>query len=128
MLHYGHVFNFNPWTLRAVAGLAGLEEAAETAARSAGTTGAFFRRGVVLPESAALNPENGERVRELIRRHYAGTFRRRKAVKLLSKLAARVEETMTGLTIGSPQSIGSKVARARLAPEEMAADEAGTGR
>ena len=29
MFHYGHIYNFNPWTLRTAAGLAGLEELAE---------------------------------------------------------------------------------------------------
>ena len=59
MFHYAHIFNFNPWTLRACAGLAGLTEAPETAKKSAGTTGAFFRRDAAAAESTKVkNPQN----------------------------------------------------------------------
>lgn len=111
MFHYGHIFNFNPWTLRAAAGLAGLEELEQTAARCRDTTGAFFVRGRVLPESAAVDPANGRRVLELIRKHYAGEFRKGKAARPLARIGARVEETVTGLILGSPRSIGLRLAR-----------------
>ena len=111
MFHYGHIFNFNPWTLRAAAGLAGLEEAPETAGRSADTTGVFFRRGQVLPEDQAVNPANADKVLDMIRRHYAGEFRKGKAGKPVAKLAARAEETLTGLLAGSPRAIGERTAR-----------------
>lgn len=111
MFHYGHIFNFNPWNLRAAGGLAGLEEAPETATRSADTTGVFFRRGRMLAPEDALNPANGRKVLELIRQHYAGEFREGKARKPVAKLAARIEETVTGWMAGSPRSIGLAVAR-----------------
>ena len=60
---------------------------------------------------ATANPNNAARVRELIRRHYAGAFRRGKAAKPFAKLAARIEETVTGALAGSPKAIGLKVAR-----------------
>lgn len=112
MFHYAHIFNFNPWTLRACAGLAGLAEAPETARRSAGTTGAFFRREAAAARSTATeNPENARRVRGMIRAHYAGAFRSRRATKPLVKLAKRTEETLTGLVLGPPAAIGESVAR-----------------
>ena len=74
MFHYGHIWNFNPWTLRAVAGLAGLEELEATRERSAGTTGAVFRAGPVRAAADFVSPENAARVRGLIARHYAGGF------------------------------------------------------
>jgi len=111
MFHYGHIFNFNPWTLRAAAGLAGLEECAETAGRSVDATGVFLRRGAALAEKDAVNPANAERVRELIRRHYAGAFRKGKIAKPFRNLAARAEETLTGLAAGTPKAIGSRAAR-----------------
>lgn len=44
LFHFGHIYNFNPLTLRLAAGLAGFEEIAASSARLAGTTGAFFRK------------------------------------------------------------------------------------
>ena len=111
MFHYGHIYNFNPWTLRAAAGLAGLEEAPETAERSAGTTGVFFRAGQRLDPAGAVSSENGVHVCEMIRRHYAGGFPEGKAAKPFAKLGARIEETLTGIMAGSPRDIGNRTAR-----------------
>ena len=112
MFHYAHIFNFNPWTLRACAGLAGLAEAPETAQKSAGTTGAFFRRDAAAAESTRVkNLQNAHNVRTLIRAHYRGAFSKGKAVKPIRKVAARIEESLTGLILGSPASIGESVAR-----------------
>ena len=112
MFHYAHIFNFNPWTLRTCAGLAGLTEAPETARRSAGTTGVFFRReGSAACSTPTDNPENALHVREMIRAHYAGDFEKHRLAKPFVKLASRAEETLTGLTLGSPAAIGESVAR-----------------
>ena len=112
MFHYAHIFNFNPWTLRACAGLAGLTEASETAQRSAGTTGAFFRREASAARSTTTeNPENARHVREMIRAHYAGAFGKRRVTKPFAKLVDRVEETLTGLVLASPAAIGESVER-----------------
>ena len=111
MFHYGHIFNFNPWTLRTAAALAGLEEVAETRDRSADTTGVFFQRAEGGPEPALTSPENAARVREAIRRHYAGEFREGKARKPFAKLGRRIEETVTGARMGTPREIGMKVAQ-----------------
>ena len=112
MFHYGHIFNFNPWTLRTAAGLAGLAELPETAARSADTTGLFLQASDAGP-AALTNPDNAQKVRGLIARHYDGGFRTGKAAKPFAKLAARIEETLTGAMAGSPKAIGARVA-ARL--------------
>ena len=112
MFHYAHIFNFNPWTLRACAGLAGLTEAPETAERTSGSTGVFFRRDVSAAQSIATeNPENAQRVRALIGAHYAGAFSRGRAAKPFVKLAKRFEETLSGLALGPPAAIGESVAR-----------------
>ena len=112
MFHYAHIFNFNPWTLRACAGLAGLAEASETAQRSADTTCVFFRRETSsAPSIAAENLENAQYVRAMIQAHYAGAFRKGKLAKPFIKLATGVEETLTGLVAGSPSAIGERVAR-----------------
>ena len=112
MFHYAHIFNFNPWTLRACAGLAGLTEAPETAERTSGSTGVFFRRDVSAAQSIATeNPENAQRVRALIGAHYAGAFSRGRAAKPFVKLAKRFEETLSGLALGRPAAIGESLAR-----------------
>lgn len=112
MFHYAHIFNFNPWTLRACAGLAGLAEAPETARRSAGTTGVFFRRDAAAAARIGTeNPANARHVRDLIRQHYAGAFRKGKASKPLVKIAARIEETLAALASGRPSDIGERAAR-----------------
>ena len=115
MFHYAHIYNFNPWTLRACAGLAGLAEAPETAERSAGTTGVFFRRDAgAAARTGTENPENARHVRELIRRHYAGAFARGKAARPLKKLGMRIEETLAGLAAGGPRNIGERATRSLL--------------
>ena len=111
MFHFGHIFNFNPWTLRTAGALAGLEEAPETAGRSADTTGVFFRIADGPKDVETTNPDNARKVREMIRRHYDGAFREGKAAKPFVKLAQRIEETVTGIMLGSPSAIGEKVAR-----------------
>ena len=112
MFHYAHVFNFNPWTLRACAGLAGLVEAPETAQKSAGTTCAFFRQDAAAAESTNVkNPQNAYNVRTLIRAHYGGAFSKGKAAKSIRRLGTQIEESLTGLVLGSPASIGESVAR-----------------
>ena len=113
IFHFAHIFNFNPWTLRAAAAQAGLAEAVETVERSAGTTDVFFRR-THHPISPRIveNSKNSRKVRELLRRHYNGEFTRpREALKLLTKLARWVEETVTGAVMGSPRIIGNRVAK-----------------
>ena len=81
LFHYGHIWNFNPWTLRAVAGLAGLEELDATRERSAGMTGVVFRSGLVRTTADFVNAENAARVRNMIARHYAGDFREGRVMK-----------------------------------------------
>ena len=111
IFHYGHIWNFNPWTLRAAASLAGLEELDATRGRSAGTTGVVFRTGPVRATADLVNTENAARVRDLIARHYAGGFRKGKAVKPLVNVAVRIEEVLNGFLSGTPRDIGSEVAR-----------------
>ena len=111
MFHYAHIFNFNPWTLRTCAGLAGLTEAPETAQRTSGTTGAFFKRDVSATQSITTeNPRNAQHVHAMIGAHYAGAFSQGRTGKPFVKFARRLEETMTGLALGPPAAIGESVA------------------
>lgn len=47
IFHFGHIFNFSPWTMRATAMLAGLEEDDESARRNTGRTAGFFKKAVI---------------------------------------------------------------------------------
>lgn len=112
IFHYAHIFNFNPWTLRACAGLAGLAEAPQTAERSAGATSVFFRREASSePSDTPENLENARHVRAMIQAHYASAFRKGKLAKPFIKLAMLAEETLTGMLAGPPRAIGERVAR-----------------
>ena len=109
MFHYGHIFNFSPWTLRAVADLAGLMELPETAERCKLGTCVFFRRGG--GGGIHSNPDNAKSVLRVIKKHYAGEFRKGKAAKPFVKFFARAEETLTGAISGTPKNIGIRIAR-----------------
>lgn len=58
MFHFGHIFNYNPVTLRLAAGLAGLEELPAVRERNAETCGTFFVKApasFVLPVDLEAN-------------------------------------------------------------------------
>ncbi len=109
MFHYGHIFNFNPWTLRAAAGMAGLIELPQTAARCKHDTRVFFRKGN--RKYPPANPDNAEKVLRAIQLHYAGEFRKGKIAKPFRKIFARAEETIASLMNGAPDKIGIRIAR-----------------
>lgn len=107
IFHFGHVFNFNPWTLRACAGLAGFEEVESVRVANARSTGTFFRKGRVGTVEEAANPANARRVAELLRQHYAERRIARSAAKMMRKLGRRAGETRTGLRLAEPAAIGA---------------------
>jgi len=107
IFHIGHVFNFNPWTLRACAGLAGFEEVESVRAANAGSTGTFFRKGRRWTAEDARNPENAAHVAEALRRHYAERRLAKTAAKLMRKLKRHVGATGTGLRLAEPAAIGA---------------------
>jgi 2-polyprenyl-3-methyl-5-hydroxy-6-metoxy-1,4-benzoquinol methylase len=110
LFHYGHIYNFTPWTLRAVAAMAGLEEIPATAQKQANTTGVFLRKGVKVAPQTLVNPESGARICELIRQHVADGPRVSRRSKLTAKLAARLDETWSTLWTNSYSEIGRSVA------------------
>lgn len=118
MFHYGHIYNYNPVTLRHVAGLAGLVELPATAARSAGRCGAFFMRGEggtvpvaelginALRMRAAMVAHNGRRLPEPAEGTVAGRF--------LRTIAARLREAREGARLKTHRAIADAAAQ-RLA-------------
>jgi SAM-dependent methyltransferase len=66
----GHLYYFNPVSLKATLANAGFEEAAETRERHADTTAGFFRKGPAQPLKP--RPDNARRVSAAITRNYSG--------------------------------------------------------
>ncbi|MBM3608771.1 MAG: class I SAM-dependent methyltransferase, partial [Alphaproteobacteria bacterium] len=111
MFHYGHIYNFSPWTLRAAAWLAGLQEYAPTAQRCANSTGVFF---IHAEEGQAPRTENTDHARmleELLRVHAQGGSAQPRAAKMLRKFAVRVDEFFNIAGGKSYSDIGNAVAR-----------------
>lgn len=74
LFHFGHIFNFDPFTLRLAAGLAGFEELPETKERGAGTTGVFLRKVKRSGHDLALGPANATKLKRALERHYERTI------------------------------------------------------
>lgn len=123
IFHYGHVFNFSPWTFRAAAGLAGLAEDPRSAERFSGQTLGFFRPGAPIAREAARSPRNAARVAEAMRRHNASLLpapqHRTVIGRGLGSVGARLSEIAAAALHSSPRGIADHFAR-RLAREMSA--------
>lgn len=117
MFHYGHIHNFNPVLLRHAAGLAGLVELPDTAARSKGLCGAFFTLGAggVL-DSAAL-AENGRRMQAVMVGHNARRLPEPESGSAVGRFVAtmslRLREAVAGAQ-GGPHRALAEAAAGRL--------------
>ena len=110
MFHYGHISNFSPWTLRAVAGRAGLEEYPDCVIEQVDQTATFFRTCDPVDADCAVKESNAAVVRSAIDLHYASSNAVLKtALKILRKFITRFRETITaGKVLGSVQAIGNQ--------------------
>ncbi|NBE08134.1 methyltransferase domain-containing protein [Rhodobacter sp. CCP-1] len=117
LFHFGHIHNFNPVLLRHVAGLAGLVELPQTAARSAGRCGVFLVVGEGGQCDAAALAANAARMRAAMAAHNARTIpepaQGTAAGRFLLTLRARAQEQLAGMLGGSPRKI-AEAASARL--------------
>ena len=114
MFHYGHIFNFSPWTLRAAGGLAGFVECDETAERCADSTGVFFKKAEKkINARHALNLENAATVLSVINAHNQHGASVAKKSKFVGKNLTRIEETFSSYRLGTPAKIGEAVLRER---------------
>jgi len=107
IFHFGHIFNFSPWSLRACAGLAGFEELEAVREANARSTGSFFRKGRSWTVEEAANPDNAARVAGGLRRHYAERRLGRTTAKMMRKLRRHTEEIGDGLRFSDPAAIGA---------------------
>jgi 2-polyprenyl-3-methyl-5-hydroxy-6-metoxy-1,4-benzoquinol methylase len=74
LFHFGHIFNFNPYTLRLAARLAGLEEAPGCASRLGQATGTFFVKGGVQMLPAEGAAANAALMKQVMEAHQRRTF------------------------------------------------------
>jgi SAM-dependent methyltransferase len=118
IFHYGHIFNFSPWTFRAAAGLAGLEELPGSLTRYAEHTMGFFARGGAIAQEAARSAENAARVAEAMAGHNARLVPRPQGGNAvgrgISTTSTRVWEMIAARRFDSPRAIADHFAE-RLA-------------
>jgi len=112
LFHFGHIFNFNPFTLRLAAGLAGLVEVPTTSARCAGTTGVFFTRaqGPVVFDRTVMKRE-ADRMRDIMTRHYASTVPEGRGGRSLVRFLARMYERASEVAAGAVFRDNAAIAR-----------------
>lgn len=114
LFHYGHIYNYNPLTLRHVAGRAGLVEVAETAARSAGRCGAFFTPGEGGLVGEAELAANAARMGAAMAAHNARRLPEPKegsaAGRFVSTVSVRLREVVAGARHGSHRAIADSAA------------------
>jgi SAM-dependent methyltransferase len=117
LFHYGHINNFNPDTLRALAGLAGLAELPATAARSAGKTGIFLQATDAIAPDPARLAANAERMRAAMAEHNGRVLPRPPKESALSRFAGRMRQrlrdALQGARLKTPRAIAEDAA-ARL--------------
>lgn len=112
LFHFGHIWNFSPYTLRAVAGLAGLKEYGPTAERCSGKTGLFLQRGDVVHPDPEACAENAHRVASALDTHFkSGPHRRRSGIPF-TRFFTGVAETLKSL-FRSPKGIGRAVLKSQ---------------
>lgn len=115
LFHYGHIYNYNPVTLRHVAGLAGLVELPLTAARSAGRCGGFFTAGEGGALEAGVLAANAARMRAAMAAHNARTLPEPAegtvAGRFFRTLAARLREARAGARLKTHRAIAEAAAR-----------------
>jgi len=114
LFHYGHIYNFNPFTLRQTALRAGLVELPRTKDRSAGQCGAFFTAGDAAPASAEMQQRNAARLSDAMTAHYARRLPEPEegspASRLLRTVAARLNEAYAGRRFKTHRAIADDAA------------------
>lgn len=115
LFHYGHIYNFNPFTLRQTALRAGLVELPQTKDRSAGQCGAFFTAGETAPASAAELARNALRMAQAMQAHNARRLPEPEegtpASRFIRTLAARLKEAHAGRRFRTHRAIADDAAQ-----------------
>lgn len=94
LFHYGHINNFDPVTLRALAGAAGLVELGRTKQRAAQTTGLFLTAGATLVPDAAALARNAVTMRAIMADHAKALLPRPPKGTVIGRFVGRVHERL----------------------------------
>ena len=114
LFHYGHIYNYNPVTLRHVAARAGLVEFPATAARCAGRCSGFFTpgEGGLIPTEALIR--NADRMRAEMNAHNRRTLPAPKegtpVGRFFATMAARLREARAGARLKTHRAIAEAAA------------------
>ncbi|MDP3899127.1 MAG: hypothetical protein Q8Q62_20835, partial [Mesorhizobium sp.] len=114
IFHYGHIFNFSPWTFRAAAGLAGFEEHPDSRTRYADQTLGFFRKGEAIGQGAAASRENALAISAAMKAHNDRLLPRPANQSAfggaVSSISTRLSEIIAARRFGSPREIADHFA------------------
>lgn len=115
LFHYGHINNFDPVTLRALAGKAGLAELPITRQRGQGTTGIFLRAvAEIVPDTAALS-RNATRMRRVMEDHATALLpsppKGTVAGRFVGRVGERLREAVAAARLREPRVIADDAAR-----------------
>lgn len=121
LFHYGHIYNFSPQTLRAVAALAGLREHDLTKERSKDATSVFLVADRSAKQDDFENSSHAKSLRDLLESHASGGPKTPLREKLVRKLLVGVNEFLNTRGDKSFSEIGGKVA-AKMAAGRLERD------
>lgn len=106
MFHFGHIYNFNPRSLRACAGRAGFEEVESLRKSHRNQTTTFFRKARPWSAAKARDEQNAARLKDRFQAHYSPLRFAISAKKLRGKVKNAAREASTGLQLSDPGAIG----------------------
>ena len=116
MFHFGHIFNFNPYTLRLAARLAGLQEHAACAKKLSDATGTFFVKSDSNQSPLEGAKANAERMRGVMNAHHSRSIPKpmnESAVGRLFKMAGlRLSEILASRKFSDHRSIADHFGKA----------------
>lgn len=110
IFHFGHIFNFSPWTMRAAALLAGLEEHPDSARLNGAETMGFFRKAVIAsgPRDIVNRPK-AQFTFNALTDHYSRTIPRPKEGSAVGrgvqKIRLRLDEIIAARRFDRPEQI-----------------------
>ncbi len=109
IFHFGHIFNFNPVTLRLAAGMAGFEELPVSRTRLGSTTGGFFGKAKTPFVMPADLKDNAQRLKVAMDAHNSRTIPKPKQGtalgRLFSTVGLRLKEIMAARRFSTHRDI-----------------------
>ena len=110
IFHYGHIFNFSPWTLQGCGKLAGFDLDGKP---QLATTALFFSKGMVGTPKDLVSVRNYQEVKSYLDQHFSGAARPlgNRIAKPIRKLGRYLREVRKGRQYKDRKSIGEDVSK-----------------